>query len=49
MGKGHLVLNLHHKRATIGHCGSSSNHPCSLGLLTGTSSMGQQVVHHTTM
>ena len=36
----HLKLNNHHKRATIGACGSSSNHPCNVGLLTGTSSMG---------
>ena len=36
----YLQLNHQHKRATIGHCGSSSNHPCNVELLTGTSSMG---------
>jgi hypothetical protein len=34
----YIEINHHHKRATIGHCGSTRDHKCSLGLLTGTSS-----------
>ena len=40
MGKFHFRPNEHTKRAINFICGSSSNHNCSLGLLTGTSMMG---------
>jgi hypothetical protein len=35
----YIEINHHHKRATIGHCGSTRDHKCSLRYLTGTSSM----------
>ena len=40
MVKGHFRPNEHTKRAINFICGSSSNHPCNVGLLTGTSMMG---------